>query len=268
MKMKKIAFYCVNYNSNETLCRFLESIDVACERTKKTAMIDVFVSDNSETVFPVDYLPRLFTVKHIVCDGNRGYLGGIEYAMNIVSPSSYDYAILCNIDILLSSETLTSLVHYDAAENVGWIAPSIYENFRGINTNPFAVDRYSVTKLRLLRLSFKYPIIHYVYSRTLQRMKKYPDSVETRPIYAGHGSFMILTKEFFKRCSRLDYPVFLYGEELYLAEECRRRNLKVVYVPDIKLTTLGSVSTRKLKRNSLYRYNYEALTFIIDQYYR
>lgn len=266
--MKRIAFYCVNYNSYDTLLAFLKSIDIASESVEKTAMVSVYVADNSETIFPIDYNPRKFMLKHIVCGKNNGYFGGIKYTMNILPPLSYDYTILCNIDILLSPETLANLVDYKAAENVGWIAPAIYEKLRGINANPFAMNRYSKFKLQLLRLSFKYPFIHYIYSHTLQKMKKYPELNEDKPIYAGHGSFMILTNEFFTKCPQLDYPVFLYGEELFLAEECRKQNLEVVFVPNIKLTTLGSVSTGKLKRNTLYRYNFEALSFILNKYYR
>ena len=78
---------------------------------------------------------------------------------------------------------------------------------------------------------------------------------------------MILTKEFFKRCGIINYPVFLYDEELYLGEECKRKGLKVIYIPSMRVFDSENVSTSKLSSSFYCKCNIEGLTYIIKKYY-
>jgi hypothetical protein len=86
-------------------------------------------------------------------------------------------------------------------------------------------------------------------------------------IYAGHGSFIILTRTFFGHGGTIDYPMFLYGEEIYLAEECRQRQLSVVYAPQISVRDIGRVSTGKFSSRQYCQYNYKAICYLISRYY-
>ena len=66
--------------------------------------------------------------------------------------------------------------------------------------------------------------LHKLYTMTLYKTKRYRSN-EAKYIYAGHGSFIILTKAFFQNYSNIAYPMFLYGEEIYLAELIREKFL-------------------------------------------
>jgi GT2 family glycosyltransferase len=92
-------------------------------------------------------------------------------------------------------------------------------------------------------------------------------------IYAGHGSFILLTRAYFEKCGMIDYPVFLFGEELYLAEECRKHSLRVIYRPEICIYDSEHVSTSKLKKTLpfkktfYYQCNSDAIDYILANYY-
>ena len=117
-----------------------------------------------------------------------------------------------------------------------------------------------------LKAFYQFPILDTIYTRTFYRQKKY-ESHPAGKIYAGHGSLIILTNEYFKRCGKIDYPVFLFCEEIYLAEMCQKTGLSVEYVPTIKVTDSEHASTSRMKHNFYCRCNYEAIQYIIKTFY-
>lgn len=78
---------------------------------------------------------------------------------------------------------------------------------------------------------------------------------------------MIFTSEFFKKCPTLSYPVFLFCEEIFFAEIVRRIGGKVTYCPSIKIKDKEHASTSKMNLSKYCKYNYEALTYIINTFY-
>jgi GT2 family glycosyltransferase len=78
---------------------------------------------------------------------------------------------------------------------------------------------------------------------------------------------MILTREFFNRCGIVNYPIFLYEEEIYLAAECRTHGLDVVYEPSMIIDDIGRVSTGKTNWRQNYQWHAEGLAYIIKKYY-
>ena len=86
-------------------------------------------------------------------------------------------------------------------------------------------------------------------------------------IYGGHGSFIILTKMYFERCGIINYPVFLFGEEIYLAEQCRQQGLKVVYDPTIAVKDTEHASTGNMPSRFYCNCNAKALEYIMSAFY-
>jgi hypothetical protein len=62
-------------------------------------------------------------------------------------------------------------------------------------------------------------------------------------IYAPHGAFIIFTKSYFESGSSIDFGLNLFGEEIFVAEECRKNNLNVYYEPQISVHHAEHVST-------------------------
>ena len=87
------------------------------------------------------------------------------------------------------------------------------------------------------------------------------------PIRQEHGSFIILTKEYFKRCGIINYPCFLFCEEIYLGEQCKEHQLAVVYEPSLRIDDDEHASTGNFKGKKYCQFNYQALSYIIKKYY-
>ena len=266
MNHYSVAIYCVNYNSYDSLKHYLASIDTAAEKAKDCSDVSVFIADNSIPASPIDYQPRHFTMKTFPTGDNKGYFGAINYLMKRHAPTDYDFAVISNVDLSMSDDFFISLSQQSVAADTGWIAPQIYSCVEQRDRNPKIMRRYTKRKLQILKAKFHYPLLNWLYNHTLYRSKKY---ISHKPgqIYAGHGSFIILTRQYFERCNIIDYPIFLFCEEIYLAEQCLQHHLTVYYCPDIKVTDMEHASTNSFRRSRYCRFNYEALSYILKRYY-
>ena len=183
-----------------------------------------------------------------------------------VDIKDYDYTIISNVDLTVEEDFFLKLADNTCDENIGWIAPQIWSDLEKRDRNPKILERYSQRKLNILKLFYQFPILDTLYTHTFYRQKKYERHPAGR-IYAGHGSFIILTRDYFKRCGKIDYPVFLFCEEIYLAEMCQKAGLNVEYEPSIKVIDTEHASTGKMKHSLYCRCNYEAMQYIIKSFY-
>lgn len=274
--ISKLAVFCITYNSYSELKTYLSSLDNAASKSTTTLMVDVFIVDNTEQdIESVDYLESFTNIKCTLFPfhKNLGYFGGAKEAMKCVDILKYDYVAITNVDLTVSDDAFQCLGNMKVDDNVGWIATALVSNKENRDRNPEVLRRYSRRRLVMLKFKFDYPIVDFVYNRTLYKRKRLRKKYSAMDIYAGHGSFILLTKAYFEKCGIIDYPVFLFGEELYLAEECRKHSLRVVYRPEICIYDSEHVSTSKLrnalpfKRSFYHRCNSNALDYILANYY-
>lgn len=246
--MKKIAVFCVSYCSDQERDLYLSTIRNAAQKASNIVDVDIFVSNNTN-------------------DDNPGYFGAIKRLMQQVNTKDYDYSIISNVDLMLEEDFFQKLAEYNCTEDTGWIAPQIWSNLEERDRNPKVLNRYSLKKLQILKTFYKYPILDTLYTRTFYKKKKY-ESHQAGQIYAGHGSFIILTRRFFELSGNIDYPVFLFCEEIYLAELCRKAGLKVLYEPSLIVKDTEHASTGKMNHSFYCRCNYEAMQYIINTFYQ
>lgn len=245
--MKRIAIFCVSYNSDKERDHYLASIKQAAQKASDQVQVEVFVANNTK-------------------DNNPGYFGAIQQMMKDVDVMTYDYSIISNVDMELNEDFFCRLADYPCESTTGWIAPQIYSHLEERDRNPKILQRYSAKKLQILKTLYQFPILDTLYTHTLYHSKKYQHH-EAGPIYAGHGSLIILTKHYFEVCGKIDYPVFLFCEEIYLAECCRQHQLTVRYEPSIRVTDTEHASTGQMPHRLYCRYNYEAISYILQKYY-
>lgn len=245
--MKEIALFCVSYQSDKERDVFLASINMAAKNAIDRVNVEIYVANNT-------------------IDNNPGYFGAVKRLMQAVDVKTYDYIIISNVDLIVEEDFFLKLADYRCEENTGWIAPQIWSHLEERDKNPKILNRYSLKKLNILKAFYQFPILDTLYTRTFYRQKKYK-SHPAGKIYAGHGSLIILTNEYFKRCGKIDFPVFLFCEEIYLAEMCQKAGLSVEYVPTIKVTDSEHASTSRMKHSFYCRCNYEAMQYIIKTFY-
>lgn len=246
--MKKIAIFCVSYYSDQERETYLSTIRNAAKKASNIVDVDIFVSNNTS-------------------DDNPGYFGAIKRLMEQVDVQKYDYSIISNVDLMLEKVFFERLAEYKCSEDTGWIAPQIWSNLEKRDRNPKVLNRYSLKKLQILKTFYKYSILDKLYTNTFYKKKKY-ESHQPGQIYAGHGSFIILTRRFFELNGKIDYPVFLFCEEIYLAELCRKAGLKVLYEPSLIVKDTEHASTGKMDHSFYCRCNYEAMQYIIKTFYQ
>lgn len=271
--VKNISIYCVTYNSYEALDLYYKSVKASAENCIEKFTIDFYVADNTEKDFKdinLEASPHIKT-KVFAYHQNIGYFGAIRKMMLETNVGNYDYVILSNVDVKTDKKIFSTLFNYPTPKNCGWIAPQTISISEKRDLNPAVTTRYTANKLKMLRLLYKYPLLLELYKTTLYQRKKLSSRKATiscrKEIYAGHGSFIILTKEYFNRCGIINYPIFLYDEELYLAEECRAHGLKVIYEPCLKVIDIGKVSTGKMPSRFYCKCNQEGIEHILRKYY-
>lgn len=268
--MDKILVVCVNYNSYEELNNYLLSIDNSASAVQGNNIVEVIIADNSSEKQDIDLncFSRI-SVKQVGLD-NLGYLGGAQSVINNIEDIlQYKYVIVSNVDLEFKKDTLNKLLNYDICDDIAWVAPDIYSEKFQKGLNPNVLTRYKSWKLKLLKLTYNrytYLLYERLYYAKKNKTSLSPICSET-DIYAGHGSCIILTSNFFKYYKQIHYPVFLYGEELFFAELILRKGMRVRYVPDIKVITTGGVSTSKMPSRSFFKYNIGAINYILKTFY-
>lgn len=269
--MIRLAIYCVTYNSYDELQNYLQSIMEAALHAGPSVGVDVFVADNTEHhVQSISESWSGFTLKVFQLKHNWGYFGAVQKMMQMTDAMAYDFVMISNVDLVMDTDALKRLTALHLDSNTGWVAPQIYSESEGRDKNPKIKQRYTLGRLKILRLMYAIPILHFLYTKTLYKRKKLERKAvanDRQVIYAGHGSFIILAHTYMQKCGIPDYPVFLFGEEIYLAEKCRQGSLKVIYEPSVKIYDTEHVSTGILAKRWYYRYNKEAMEYIIHTFY-
>ena len=266
--MIRILIVCVNDNSYKELYDFLNSVDSSAELAEQYCRVEVFVADNSTNKQKVNttlYSHIDIQVKFL---DNVGYLGGAQAIINnIECITDYDYVIISNVDLLIHLDFILRLTSLDVDMDVAWIAPRIYSLNEKRDRNPKKLRRYTKTKLKVLLYMYRYPVLQKLYVHLFYRRKTIIAPVFDQEIYAGHGSIMVFTRSFFQYYPQINYPIFLYGEELYFAELIRKANMKVKYISSICVKDIDHISTSQMKSDFYYSCNCKAISYILQTFY-
>ncbi len=262
----------VNYNSYDELNSYIGSLNKALTGLGDS-LIEVHIADNSSKPQKIN-LPNGLSfnlVEHKF--PNLGYFGAAFKIINdIHNISSYDYVIITNVDMTYDETFFKELGTVKIAKDVGWLSPFRFSEKYGRPIFVEKKNRPSKIKMWLQIQLFKNPYLYTLQKKLAAHKYKRrgtSNSVnESTEIYLGCGSCFILTRSFFDKYPSLNYPIFLYGEELYIAELCLKAHLKVVYIPQLKTTNIGGVSTSLLPTKSFLRYNYEAIKFIYQMFFK
>lgn len=264
-----IAIICVNYNSHSALLDYLHSIEKAYLKNNQKDNLSIYIADNSCKKQPIKD-SFSYNLIHLYSGKNIGYFGGVQFIIKKakIELKEYDYIIVSNVDLKLSENFFVQLSSYKFEDRIGCVAPSIYSLKEKRDRNPKLITRPSKKKLVFQKLLYKYPILDMLYVKLLysKRRKKFQNHSEGF-IYAAHGSFFIFTNQFSDFLQKMKYPCFLFGEEIYLAENLSKLTLSTYYQPNIRVYDLDHVSTGKMKSRLYYRLNYLSIVMLLKEFY-
>ena len=257
----------VNYNTYDLLYHFIDNTIESMKACKESLSLKIIVADNSSNREEIDTVPYQCVNLEVYQLNNLGYLGGAQYVINsLKNIQDYNFIAISNVDLTLDKTFFTSLCVKPYSPNIGWIAPSIYSlQEKRIKTT---LTRPSKLKLVILRMMYRFPLLYKLYYNTAYKRKRVNIQIlEERDIYAGHGAFIILTKHFFNTYNKLNYPIFLFCEENYLAELNRIAGMTVRYDPSLKIFDSEHVSIRQIDIKRQCEFNYEAVDYILKTFY-
>ena len=219
--MKKYLLIAVTYHSDDALHAFVESVERAAERVKDQLQVDIEVADNGTD--------------------NKGYLGGALPIYN-AKAQGYDFVSISNVDLLVAEDFFEQLLAIDT-QGIGWIAPDIYTDKIDRHENPYRLSRPTKRNFFIWNMIYSSTFIYRLYYRLYLIKSRQTKVYQACTIYAGHGSFMLFTNAFVTHHHDLAFPGFMYGEEIYFAELVRAAQLTVQYLPTLRISNVGNIST-------------------------
>ena len=267
----RISFITVQYNNKLDTTRFVSSVADLFDNDG----CDVVVVDNSTSVEmqadarTLQGLSRV-PVKVLLTGVNLYYWGATAFAIDRMVASGRsvpDWIVVCNNDVTIEDPHFIRKVRALDTAKFPIVAPRITSS-AGTEQNPLLESPPHFLK----RLKWRIYDVDYRIARVMLLLKKAVSrtgppkrrdgSVTPKRIYAPHGSFVLLSSDFFSRGGTFDTTVPLFAEELTLAATAVQLGLPVWYFPDIQVahrehSTTGHELTRskyELERQARRRY--------------
>lgn len=272
----KIMIMAINYHADEQLISLLYSL--VKTSNFKQHKIEVNVLDNSqrskENIIELkNKLQDIYKYTNVYSDGtNSGYFGGIKLAQKLID-DTFDAIIYCNPDIKLEFNFLDNLDIVNKNKSASIIAPAIISTSDGFDQNPKYLKRLTIEKLNKLKKIYSNLVVYCIYQflarikeMILEKKSKKQEKYKQKDIYAPHGAIFIFTNiDFFK--SLPVYEPFLFGEEIFIAEEAKKQNRKIIYYPDVIVYDERHASISLLGCDKIRGYYYESIEYLLQRYY-
>lgn len=192
---------------------------------------------------------------------NLGYLHGCLYGLqHSINLEDFKWVMISNTDIEFQSNLfIYDLLNENTPKDIWCIAPQIILP-NGRRQNPFLISRPSSKRMIAwkkiqgnqvgLRLYTKLSHV----KRKLVANREGNSDFKNSIIYAAHGSCFILKPECVVLLSQINDKIFMYGEELLIAELIRKNKKKIYYIHDLVVYHNENSTTRLIdyKRKSMY----------------
>jgi GT2 family glycosyltransferase len=191
---------------------------------------------------------------------NLGYFGAAQFALEAEAPLGH--VVVMNTDLVFGGPGVLGDLYREAegSEDIGVLAPAIISSRTSRDQNPHMPEIPALRTAAKRRWATATPLLAQVtlwVSDVRNRRRPSPTvtDVEPRDIYAAHGSFMYFTRRYFASLGDFRHPLFLFGEEVYVAEHVRQHGLRILYLPRVELRhvehgTMGIRRPRSLLKMS------------------
>ncbi|ENI4486274.1 glycosyltransferase family 2 protein [Vibrio fluvialis] len=269
----KLIFVTVNYNNIGETNKF-----VSCFLNESNSDNILYVIDNSENKTSCKDLESSISSNNVIFlypFENLGYLGGASFALDHYYNNNgfnFEYILICNNDISFDvNNIINNLPDIKINEDKCMvISPSIIDH--GTNVNPYMINRKSKYYMMMWNVILStyttFNIFHrlnkWLSKKTTKKAKK---NFKGKYIYGTHGSVFIINSKYFTNGGSIRKLPFLYGEEMYIAEQVSRLNGKCAYVPELCFYHKGSATLGKDHSKFKYDKIKEAHEYIYKEFY-
>jgi GT2 family glycosyltransferase len=243
----RIGFDIVHYNAPQAVGRLLDDL---LRQNQSHCTLEVVIADNGPLASTLAQVKREYSgmpgVRFEAMPGNLGYYGAAQAALDTVWRDDLpQWVIVSNADIRVPDREFCSSLAAIRGPSFPVIAPAITSGITGRDQNPFKRRRPFAWTMHLRRLMRRSAVlsrlieVQYSVKQNLRRAgllgNRRPHSAKAMPVYSAHGSFIIFNKAYFERGGTFKAGAFLFGEEFFVAETCRRLGLDIVYHPALQV---------------------------------
>ena len=273
-----VLLLCVKYGADKETEKYLESV----RGLRGQQNLQVLVVDNMVDSSPARWLAR-HNCATIHAPENLGYFGGGRYGLShyLRQNPLPDWIIVSNVDLAIADpDFLLHLASLSRFPRLGAVAPRIRSALTGRDQNPFMRVRPSPIRMHVYKWLFRSWLVLNTYELASAAVHKARGAVRRltgivvsrgassrQTIYAPHGSFLILSKNYFARGGDLEFPEFLFGEEIYIAESMKNLGLEVLYEPSLEVLHNEHRSTNLLKSRKMAAYVAAAAAYCADKFF-
>jgi len=255
----KVLFITVHYKTSEGISALLKNL----ERLEGLSGTEVIVVDNAsgceELAAVRSVVTKCLKAKVLESPTNLGYFGAARLALDRYLAQKGcmpDWTIVCNHDVVIEDQEFFLKLFRKDPKGVGVLAPRIQTVPGAVDQNPFMAKRPGWLRwlwLRLIYSTYGTMAIWNWLSNKKKRMDA-PAASDNQSnivngrrkcmqIYAPHGAFLIFSRRYFDAGGYLDDQLFLYFEEIAVAEICRSLRLPIVYDPSLNVLHAEHQST-------------------------
>ena len=268
--MYKIAVSVICYDHEEEVFDFADKLS----RQKDSEKIVLLVTCNKcmNVKKLINDLNEIKISSQIFEPGeNLGYLHGCLYGFKEFG-EEYEWAVISNTDIDFVSDSFFSKLldnHYDS--KIGCIGPDITLKVTGKQQNPFALSRPGNALMKFRKVVYANYFLYRLYY-VLSDIKNKISHTETRKeneyVYGVHGSVVILRKECIDKFLEDSIQIFMYGEELYIAEKLKENQFLSYYDKNLKIIHNENQSTGKIASQRKQKWCSQSINFLVERYWK
>jgi len=182
---------------------------------------------------------------------NLGYLPGCLYGIE-KSQGNYSWVMISNTDISFPQENYFEIALAGISDEIWCIGPCIKLAKSGECQNPFLIKRPSKARINLWCLIYScYSFFRVYFMLHSMKKEKIVKDLCSQIVYAVHGSCFFLKKDCVSKIIGEKIKIFMYGEELLVAElvrECEKKcwvNLNAVVLHNENRVTSKIGSKKK-----------------------
>jgi len=272
----KILITCVCYNNFSDAHSYLKSLSTSLEMSPEVELVDFYLINNGtklsseqKEAISTQCSINVFVVENQI---NNGYFPGClnGYIRSLNKGKQYYAMLVSNVDLEVDADFFKQLVMLSSTyrNEPTIIAPSIVSLSENKDRNPKVLTRFTKRQMQKYLFLYSIPYLHTLYKKTVYKSKPRTTALANgSSIYAPHGSFIVFLSGATYWQNLLNYPVFLFGEEIYIGEQARIHGIPVKYHRELKIIDSDHASTGKENEGFIRKHNLKAIRYLYKRYW-
>ena len=226
-KVKLVVIITLNYNQSKMTLDCVDSILKSTYTNYKLIVVDNG-SNKEEYNYLLKNIDSRVLIKRI--ENNCGYVGGINYGLNVGSRLNPEYFLIMNNDTVLDENAITNLVEAGEKHTKKAIVSGKVYHFDRPNILQYTGSYF---------LNRKY--LKESYPGKNEEDKGQFDVESERDML--DDIFWLLPKNIYNEIGPYSNNFFLYCEQADYALQAVRKGFKLIYTPNAKIWHKGSITT-------------------------